>query len=122
MDPFSWENTVGGSAETWYTPTELNVPCLQAQSKAADEGKSTLPGVTFSKMRGIWTVRPLTRWGDEPRHVHWVAGSRVEAEAIQEKFFPRLEAAAAEGRFGEEFAAVKAEIRAKVRGACDILQ
>lgn len=82
---------------------------MQAHAEAAAEGKSALPGVTFSKMRGIWTVRPLARWGDIPRHMHWVAGSRAKAEAIQRTYFPRLEAAAAEGRFDEEFAAVKAE-------------
>lgn len=82
---------------------------------ATAEGKSPLPGVSYSARRGVWTVRPLPRWGVQPRSVHWVAGSREEAELIQKQCFPRLEAAAGEGRISEEFAAVRNEIRAQVR-------
>lgn len=83
------------------------------QSQADDEGESTLPGVYYSKGKDIWVVRTLVRWG-VTRRLLASAGSREEAKAIQENCFPRLKKAADEGRFEEEFTAVKAELKAQV--------
>lgn len=77
---------------------------------ATTRGKSSVPGVYFdtNKWRK-WRVRTLARWGP-PRRWLEACRSQKEAEAIQMRFFPRLEAAAAAGKFDEEFARVKAEI------------
>ena len=88
---------------------------VQAQAAATAEGASQLPGVSYSKRRGVWTVRPLSRWNVQPRYAHWVASSRAGAESIQAMSFPRLEAAAAEGRADEEYVLVREELHEQVR-------
>lgn len=57
------------------------------------------------------------RWG-VGQHTLACRGSQAEAEALAATYFSRLEVAAAEGRFDEEFTAVKAELRAEVRWLC----
>ena len=51
-----------------------------------------------------------------PTHAN--CGSREEAEAVVEQFFPRLEAAAKEGRLDEEMEAVRSERMVVVRHQC----
>ena len=77
-------------------------------------GKSTVSGVTFIKQKCAWRVFTLRRWGAKQRLVVQLR-SREEAEEIARTQFPRLEAAAADGRFEQVLAAVRAELKAQVR-------
>lgn len=83
--------------------------CVQAQAKAVTEGKSAVAGVTYHKHIRRWCVQTLSRWGVQHRHLA-TAKSREEAEAIAATYYPRLQAAAAEGSFEEEFVTVKASL------------
>lgn len=93
---------------------------MQARAKEAPKGKSSAPGVFLDKRRGRWRVRTLERWNSK-RYSLGSASTREEAEAIQQSCFPRLQAAADDGRFDEEVTAVKAELTAQVRWSCYLL-
>lgn len=87
---------------------------MQADAKAVAAGKSVVPGVK-RHARGVrWIVTTLFRWDVKQRHMAYT-WTKEEAEAIARTYHPRLQAAAAEGRIEEEFAAVKAELRSQVR-------
>ena len=79
---------------------------MQALAKAAAEGK--VWGVSYNASTGRWIVLTLQRWGVKRRKVATCI-SREEAEAVMEEFFPCLEAAAAEGSFEGQLAAVQAD-------------
>lgn len=87
---------------------------MQADAKAAAAGKSLVLGVTRHSQGVRWIVTTLLRWDVKQRHMAY-ACTKEEAEAIARAYHPRLQAAAAEGRIEEEFAAVKAELRSPVR-------
>lgn len=86
---------------------------MQAQAKAEAEGKSAVRGVFRCKTTKRWSLRTLQKWGPKQRRLA-TANTREEAEVLAETYFPRLKAAAADGKFDDEFAAVRAEIKAQV--------
>lgn len=89
---------------------------MQAIAKAAAVCKlqSAVPGVTYDKRSGRWTVKTLQRWNVKPRKIISTS-SQEEEEAIPQAYFSRLEAAAAKSRFEKELAAVKAELRVQIQ-------
>ena len=89
---------------------------MQAKAKRLADGNSTVPGVCSDRHGAGWRVLTLQRWGVKQRHLGCFK-AREEAEDTVETYFPRLEAAAAEGtvRFLEEFAAVKVEFRVRCK-------
>ena len=83
---------------------------MQAQLDAVAKGKSAVVGVSYHKGIRRWIIQTRRRWVNKSHHLA-TAGSREEAEAIVGAYFPRLEAAAAEGRFVDELETVKAELK-----------
>lgn len=74
------------------------------------EGKSAVTGVSYDRRSGVWVVNTRQVWGVKQRQLA-TAKTRERAEALAETYFPRLEAAAAEGIFNEAFAAARAEVK-----------
>jgi len=63
---------------------------------------------------GKWRVLTLHSWGVRQR-ILAVSNTREEADAIIEKYFPRLEAAAANGTFDLEFEKVDDAVIAEMK-------
>lgn len=82
------------------------------QEEAAAEGKSTVSDVMYHTA-STWGVKTL-QWGGVERQSLGYFSSQEEAEAVAETYFPRLEAAAAEGKLDDALAEVRAELAAQV--------
>ena len=83
------------------------------ESAAEGRPKSSVPGVSFDTRSGKWRVGSLQRWGVKSQSLAY-AISQAAAEKIVATHFPRLVAAAAEGKLQEEIVAVRAELKAQV--------
>lgn len=93
---------------------------MQVQAKLLADGKSPVTGVTYDPGARKWLAFTSVRWSDRRSQLACVK-TREAAEAVANTYFPRLEAAVAEGKYEEELAAVKADLRAQVIGSliCD---
>lgn len=89
--------------KTWEQSTE--------GKRAKQEKRGSFTGV-HQTQGGKWRVLTLLSWGVRQR-ILAMSNTREEADAIIEKYFPRLEAAAADGTFDLEFEKVDDEVIAE---------